>query len=242
MGSSVHQVTDLHRNVIGVPLESLVSFRDRLSELITSLSLDTDVHEYSPTRPFVATRAPRRTTGTSDGIAIGTSSVRGPRGGPETRSRQRRRYDYRSGGRRRQRLNRRETALPSSETAINGTTVSPGQPIASSADVETRRYRGRRGPASFGSRNRQLATSSSSHPSEALAVSENEESRVGAAGDNHSLPPNSLPHPQQNIQNNSGLQPLKYEKIDTPHLADPDKTVETVRNQVDLNAEMSLEQ
>lgn len=36
----ISQVTDLHRNVIGIPLESLVDFRDRLSALVDSLNLE----------------------------------------------------------------------------------------------------------------------------------------------------------------------------------------------------------
>lgn len=36
----ISQVTDLHRNVIGIPLESLISFRDRLNEVIRFLKLD----------------------------------------------------------------------------------------------------------------------------------------------------------------------------------------------------------
>jgi hypothetical protein len=36
----VSQVTDMHRNVIGIPLEALVQFRDRLSEAISSLQLE----------------------------------------------------------------------------------------------------------------------------------------------------------------------------------------------------------
>jgi hypothetical protein len=36
----ISQVTDMHRNVIGIPLEALVSFRNRLNEAITVLRLD----------------------------------------------------------------------------------------------------------------------------------------------------------------------------------------------------------
>lgn len=36
----ISQVTDLHRNVIGIPLEALVSFRTRLDTVIKSLGLD----------------------------------------------------------------------------------------------------------------------------------------------------------------------------------------------------------
>lgn len=40
----ISQVTDLHRNVIGIPLESVVPFRDRLNQAIQALSLDEDGH------------------------------------------------------------------------------------------------------------------------------------------------------------------------------------------------------
>ncbi|VDM36287.1 unnamed protein product [Hydatigera taeniaeformis] len=41
-GNRLHisQVTDLHRNVIGIPLESLVTFRNRLTTLIDALKLE----------------------------------------------------------------------------------------------------------------------------------------------------------------------------------------------------------
>ncbi|EUB62599.1 hypothetical protein EGR_02395 [Echinococcus granulosus] len=41
-GNRLHisQVTDLHRNVIGIPLESLVTFRNRLTMLIDALKLE----------------------------------------------------------------------------------------------------------------------------------------------------------------------------------------------------------
>lgn len=39
----VSQVTDLHRNVIGIPLESLVSFRNRLNHVISFLKLDNNI-------------------------------------------------------------------------------------------------------------------------------------------------------------------------------------------------------
>lgn len=38
----ISQVTDMHRNVIGIPLEALVSFRDRLDQAISTLRLDDD--------------------------------------------------------------------------------------------------------------------------------------------------------------------------------------------------------
>ncbi|KAF5403683.1 hypothetical protein PHET_02657 [Paragonimus heterotremus] len=60
----ISQVTDLHRNVIGIPLEALVSFRSRLDTVIKSLGLE-DQHQlrseiYGTTTDRSSPRGPRR--------------------------------------------------------------------------------------------------------------------------------------------------------------------------------------
>ncbi|VDD82217.1 unnamed protein product [Mesocestoides corti] len=76
-GNRLHisQVTDFHRSVIGIPLESLVTFRDRLTQLIDVLKLEDGKHvrealEKYSSRPV--RRRPIRPTSCSQSATMAT--------------------------------------------------------------------------------------------------------------------------------------------------------------------------
>ncbi len=84
-GNRLHiaQVTDLHRNVIGVPLESMVAFRDRLTQIIDSLHLEDgkdlrDALEKRSNRPVRRRPMAFRTTSMSQSNAAAANANRAP--------------------------------------------------------------------------------------------------------------------------------------------------------------------
>lgn len=107
----ISQVTDLHRNVIGIPLEALVSFRARLDMIIRSLSLE-DQHVlrseiFGTTLDGASPRGQRQEdAGLRDGSNEAAESADGQSGGRKSTSMSNARNDGpgRQRGRRRQRI------------------------------------------------------------------------------------------------------------------------------------------
>jgi uncharacterized membrane protein YgcG len=111
----ISQVTDLHRNVIGIPLEAVVAFRDRLNQAIDFLGLEEEKRQERNERRGSKSRGGRRRG--SDSRKENTSSGSAGGGGSSRRSRNRR-QGRRKSSRQGKALEDKKTEPRSSETEV----------------------------------------------------------------------------------------------------------------------------